>query len=344
MPEIASGTGFSRKKRWRTGWRAFSASVLGGIFRGRRGISSAVSASTADSAVVAGQAVRVRLDLPAGRSPPPARPRRRGARHLPVGRQVVAAIQTFGELLHGHLLGNLLIFPAARRLRKRSAPAMASTRNLPPDRPKTSLAKAPTRFAGGLFSRGFPGAAPIGGQESNFLSLFVTDTETGGLRCPSGVTTTHREREESKHGSSYRFPRKACEACPLLGRCMKNSPRGQYGRKVRKNDYEPEYRRARQKVGTAAYQKTRAEHPLIERKLGEMLNRHGGRRAHYWGTAKILIQELMAALATNVRQIVHSFLRTTEPQLPRLTRPFQHSRIAHVGRFAFPQPLRGATR
>jgi len=142
---------------------------------------------------------------------------------------------------------------------------------------------------------------------------FVTDTETGGLRCPAGVTTTHREREESKHGSAYRFPRKACEACPLLGRCMKNSPRGQYGRKVRKNDYEPEYRRAREKVGTAAYQKTRAEHPLIERKLGEMLNRHGGRRAHYWGPAKILIQELMAALATNVRQIVHSFCAPTEP-------------------------------
>jgi transposase len=133
---------------------------------------------------------------------------------------------------------------------------------------------------------------------------FVPDAETGRLRCPAGVTSTHREREEAKHGWSYRFPRKACEACPLLGRCMKNPPRGHYGRKVRKNDYEPEYRRARQKVGTAAYQKTRAEHPLVERKLGEMLNRHGGRRARYWGTGKILIQELMAALATNIRELV----------------------------------------
>jgi hypothetical protein len=133
---------------------------------------------------------------------------------------------------------------------------------------------------------------------------FVTDAETGRLRCPAGVTASHRERDEGQHGWIHRFPRKACEACPLLGRCMKNPPRGHYGRKVRKNDYEPEYRRARQKVGTAAYQEVRAEHPLVERKLGEMLNRHGGRKARYWGTAKILIQELMAALATNVRQIV----------------------------------------
>jgi phage-related protein len=43
---------------------------------------------------------------------------------------------------------------------------------------------------------------------------------------------------------------------------------------------------------------------MIERKLGEMLNRHGGRRARYWGAPKVLIQELMATLATNVKELV----------------------------------------
>jgi hypothetical protein len=133
---------------------------------------------------------------------------------------------------------------------------------------------------------------------------FVTDPETERLRCPAGEISNPPDREEDRHGWSYRFPRKKCEACPLLGSCMKQPPRGHYGRKVRKNDYEPEYRRARQKAGTAVYQEVRAEHPLVERKLGEMLNRHSGRRARYWGTSKVLIQELMAALATNVRQIV----------------------------------------
>ena len=79
---------------------------------------------------------------------------------------------------------------------------------------------------------------------------FVADAETGRLRCPAGATSTQRERDESKHGWIHHFPRKTCEACPLLGRCMKNPPRGRYGRKVRKNDYESEYRRARQKAGT----------------------------------------------------------------------------------------------
>jgi transposase len=140
---------------------------------------------------------------------------------------------------------------------------------------------------------------------------FVTDPETGRARCPAGVTSTHRERDEGQHGWIHRFPRQDCDACPLLERCMKNPPRGHYGRKVRKNDYEPEYRRAREKVGTETYKETRAEHPLIERKLGEMLNRHGGRRPRYWGTPKVLIHELMAVLATNVRELVSWFRART---------------------------------
>jgi transposase len=133
---------------------------------------------------------------------------------------------------------------------------------------------------------------------------FVIDTETGQLRCPGGETSKHRERDEGQHCWVHYFRRKACAACPLLGRCMKRLPRGSHGRKVRKNDYDGEYRRAREKVGTTAYQDVRAEHPMVERKLGEMLNRHGGRRARYWGMAKVLIQELMAALATNVHEVV----------------------------------------
>ena len=73
----------------------------------------------------------------------------------------------------------------------------------------------------------------------------------------------------------------------------------------------PFSRRARRKVDTATYQHVRAEHPMVERKLGEMLNRHGGRRAHYWGIPKVLIQELMSALATNVKEIVRSLCAPT---------------------------------
>ena len=34
------------------------------------------------------------------------------------------------------------------------------------------------------------------------------------------------------------------------------------------------------------------------------MNRHGGRRARYRGRGKVLIQELMASMATNVTRLV----------------------------------------
>jgi IS5 family transposase len=76
------------------------------------------------------------------------------------------------------------------------------------------------------------------------------------------------------------------------------------GRTVNKNDYEVEYRRVHEKAATEAYAQVRAEHPQVERKLGEIMNCHSGRRARYRGSGKVFIQQLMACTATNVKRIV----------------------------------------
>lgn len=135
---------------------------------------------------------------------------------------------------------------------------------------------------------------------------FVEDSERQTVRCPAGETSQYRQRDCRDRGNMYRFRRATCEGCPLQSRCMAHAPRGPFGRTVTKSDYEAEYRRVREKATTSEYQEVRSEHPMIERKLGEMLNRHGGRYARYWGTDKVLIQELMAGVATNVKRIVRS--------------------------------------
>ena len=78
------------------------------------------------------------------------------------------------------------------------------------------------------------------------------------------------------------------------------------GRTGRKTDYQTEYQRAREKALTPQYAEVRREHPKVERKLGEVMNRHGGRRARYRGRWKVLIQQLMACTATNVKRLVRS--------------------------------------
>lgn len=132
---------------------------------------------------------------------------------------------------------------------------------------------------------------------------FEEDTERGVVTCPAGQTSEKRYYDSRKQTTTYRFEAEVCRACPLLDRCMKNLPK-QYGRSVRKTDYKPEHERARQKTTTPQYAAVRREHPMVERKLGEVMNRHGGRRARYRGRGRVLIQELMACTATNVKRLV----------------------------------------
>jgi len=143
---------------------------------------------------------------------------------------------------------------------------------------------------------------------------FVEDQDRGTVTCPAGQTSSSRERNEKDRGWIYRFKPTTCAGCPLVSHCMKHPPQGRVGRKVRKTEYEAERRRAREKAKTAEYEKVRKEHPKVERKLGEVLNRHGGRRARYRGPPKILIQELMASFTVNVKRMVKLLCAPTEPQ------------------------------
>ncbi len=132
---------------------------------------------------------------------------------------------------------------------------------------------------------------------------FEEDTEQGVVTCPAGQTSKSHYHDDQKQTTKYRFDVATCGACPLLGRCMKQAPRT-HGRTVCKTDYQTEHDRARKKTTTPQYAAVRREHPKVERKLGEVMNRHGGRRAHYRGLPKVMTQELMACMATNVKRLV----------------------------------------
>jgi transposase len=144
---------------------------------------------------------------------------------------------------------------------------------------------------------------------------FVANTPGEAVTCPAGQTSHYRQRDEQDHSTIYRFRRETCATCALLDRCMSKPPSGPFGRTVRKNDYEAEYQRARQKATTEDYAAVRAEHPKIERKLSELVRRHGARRARYRGLAKVLCQELMAAVVTNVKRMAQLCARNAAPAL-----------------------------
>ena len=122
------------------------------------------------------------------------------------------------------------------------------------------------------------------------------------LTCPAGQTTQNRQRNRLDTGMIFRFSKKHCAGCPLRTECLEKTETK--FRSVCKNDYEAEYRAAQAKAKTPEYAATRKEHPAIERKLSELVQRHGMRHAHYRGLAKVLMQGLLTGLVVNLKRMV----------------------------------------
>ena len=71
-----------------------------------------------------------------------------------------------------------------------------------------------------------------------------------------------------------------------------------------KHDYEKQYQAARAQAATASYKEVRKQPPAIERKLSEVVRRHGGRRARYRKRCRVKIQYLLTAVVVNCKRIV----------------------------------------
>lgn len=122
------------------------------------------------------------------------------------------------------------------------------------------------------------------------------------LSCPQGETARTRYRTKEGTGFRFEFRAKQCRNCPLRDKCLK--PGDRRPRRVTKNDYEAEYRRARERAQTDAYKQVRQVHPRIERKLGDMIRWHAGRRCRYRGLLRGLVQYLLTAFVVNAKRLV----------------------------------------
>lgn len=128
-------------------------------------------------------------------------------------------------------------------------------------------------------------------------------TESGDkVVCPGQQQSASRVRAGRGQGWQYVFRARECHSCELRLRCLKEGAKA--GRTVIKNDYEVEYQAARQRAETEAYKEVRKQHPRIERKLAEIIRRHGGRRVRYRGRVRAKIQYVVTAVVVNFKRIV----------------------------------------
>jgi len=145
-----------------------------------------------------------------------------------------------------------------------------------------------------------PKATSNGGR---FLAEEFKLSEDGSQTiCPAGEYSQYKQRDEAKHVDSYRFNTESCHACVLKNQCIK--PDQKFGRSVSINDYRREYEMVRNRAQTDEYFEVKKQHPKVERRLGELINRHGGRRARYRGTTRVLVQQTIAATTANLKRMI----------------------------------------
>ncbi len=120
--------------------------------------------------------------------------------------------------------------------------------------------------------------------------------------CPAGEQSQYKQRDDGNHTTSFRFHTDTCHSCPLRNACIGGKQK--FGRSVRKNDFQPEYDMVRERAQTDEYTDVKRDHPKVERRLGELINRHGGRRARYRGTARVFAQQLMGAMTANIKRMI----------------------------------------
>jgi hypothetical protein len=137
------------------------------------------------------------------------------------------------------------------------------------------------------------------------------------VRCPAGELSGRAGRTKP-NTLSYTFSACKCGGCPLQAACCPDrEPTSRTGRRVTKNTYEREYAHARAVAQTEQYAEVRRRHGAIERKLNEFVRHHKSRRAIYRGRWRVKVQQLMTAVAINIKQMI-TLVQQCVPQ-PRLT-------------------------
>lgn len=143
-------------------------------------------------------------------------------------------------------------------------------------------------------------------EDAKYTPQDFEETEDGKLACPAGQTSTSSHRDNARARRAYLFSADTCRGCAMVGKCMTDPPTetAKHGRRVYRSDYHQELERARAKTQTERYEAVRREQWRVERKLGEVVNCHGGRCARSRGQPKVFIQECMACTATNIKRMI----------------------------------------
>jgi len=129
-------------------------------------------------------------------------------------------------------------------------------------------------------------------------SDFVIDLAAGTVTCPADQVVAIRFRPG--HGTEAKFDAATCLRCKLASYCLRNQD---IGRTISIHPYEDQLQAARQRRAQPDFRNLLKQRPTVERKHAHW-NEHGGRRARYFGRAKVRLQAFWSAASVNLDRLM----------------------------------------
>lgn len=169
------------------------------------------------------------------------------------------------------------------------------------------------------------------GKDEFVIDLSANEGQ-GSVTCPASVTTLDRRMARDKWNRPvplFRFPREVCAACPLRERCL-GGPVGRAahpvrqppGRQVQLHYHEAVLQQARAAQRTPEQRRALRDRlrprAKVERKIAELMRRHGLRQGRYLGLLKTEFQAVLTATMVDTKRLLS--LAAADPARERALR------------------------
>ena len=135
---------------------------------------------------------------------------------------------------------------------------------------------------------------------------FTVDWERKQVRCPPGNWSLpwHERRDPSRDPwFAAHFRTQDCAACPTRGLCTRSPRQARFFKLLPREQHEA-LQQARAMHATEAGQQRSARRAGIEGTISPSVRAFGARRTRYRGLPKTHLQQVVTAVAINVRRII----------------------------------------
>lgn len=135
---------------------------------------------------------------------------------------------------------------------------------------------------------------------------FDVDLQNMSVTCPGGQTTTEFTMVKDPEGGpekvhSFKFPKAACQACPLVQQCNSDTRKGKR-RFVKLSAHEAELQRMKEFNATPRAKDVLRSRSAVERLISHLV-RMGMRHARFFGMHLVQYQAYLTAATYNLQRI-----------------------------------------